>query len=291
MAPAAMLPMIPAATLPPRASAGVGAEIAATASFEPWRTAPTPLPAIEVSDLQYDRSLKDQQHAPTVVGRDFVMHDFPSGIGWYHHNERSTGAEASMRQQDLLEAPWHDPVFHRIFGAAITADRQQRVDDQHLASPAGQRHHFQIHVLTLQPATLSQWLATLQQQIDKYASVKPDKLRVAHDAWWRAFWARSHIAISARDPGIADPAAPADVSRGYALQRFVTALAGRGAYPVKSNGSIFTVPWPGEPGDADYRKGGPGYRWQDTRLIYAPLCTSGDFDLLRSRIFESDVSR
>lgn len=70
------------------------------------------------------------------------------------------------------------------------------------------------------------------------------------------------------------------VSRGYALQRYITACAGRGAYPIKFNGSIFTVPHPGAPGDADYRRWGPGYWWQNTRLPYISLCTSGDFDLM-----------
>jgi len=71
------------------------------------------------------------------------------------------------------------------------------------------------------------------------------------------------------------------VSRAYALQRFVTACAGRGAYPIKFNGTIFTVPYPGRPGDADYRRWGPGYWWQNTRLPYISLCTSGDFDLMQ----------
>ncbi len=71
------------------------------------------------------------------------------------------------------------------------------------------------------------------------------------------------------------------VSRAYALQRFITACAGRGAYPIKFNGSIFTVPHPGKPGGADYRRWGPGYWWQNTRLPYISLCTSGDYDLMR----------
>jgi len=71
------------------------------------------------------------------------------------------------------------------------------------------------------------------------------------------------------------------VSRAYALQRFITACAGRGAYPIKFNGTIFTVPHPGKPGDADYRRWGPGYWWQNTRLPYISLCTSGDFDLMQ----------
>lgn len=70
------------------------------------------------------------------------------------------------------------------------------------------------------------------------------------------------------------------VSRAYALQRFVTACAGRGRYPIKFNGSLFTVPHEGAFGDADYRRWGPGYWWQNTRLPYLSACTSGDFELL-----------
>jgi len=71
------------------------------------------------------------------------------------------------------------------------------------------------------------------------------------------------------------------VSRGYQLQRFINACAGRGRYPIKFNGSILTVPSPGGPGEADYRRWGPGYWWQNTRLAYISMCTSGDFDLMR----------
>ncbi|HHI68029.1 MAG TPA: hypothetical protein ENJ97_01750, partial [Planctomycetes bacterium] len=80
------------------------------------------------------------------------------------------------------------------------------------------------------------------------------------------------------------------VSRAYALQRYVTACAGRGKFPIKFNGSIFTVPWPGRPGDADYRRWGPGYWWQNTRLPYLSLCASGDFEMLRP-FFEMYLER
>jgi hypothetical protein len=71
------------------------------------------------------------------------------------------------------------------------------------------------------------------------------------------------------------------VSQMYHLQRFVTACAGRGAYPIKFNGSLFTVPPGPSEEDPDYRRWGPGYWWQNTRLPYISLCTSGDFDLQR----------
>ncbi|MCD6338535.1 MAG: hypothetical protein J7M29_04035 [Verrucomicrobia bacterium] len=77
------------------------------------------------------------------------------------------------------------------------------------------------------------------------------------------------------------PDEAAYVSQMYHLQRFITACAGRGAYPIKFNGSIFTVPPPDRPDDPDYRRWGPGYWWQNTRLPYISLCASGDFELMR----------
>ena len=70
------------------------------------------------------------------------------------------------------------------------------------------------------------------------------------------------------------------VSRAYALQRFCDACAGRGRYPIKFNGSIFTVPCEGKPGDGDYRRWGPGYWWQNTRLPYLSMCAAGDFEMM-----------
>ncbi|MCP5537859.1 MAG: hypothetical protein H7A51_16700 [Akkermansiaceae bacterium] len=81
------------------------------------------------------------------------------------------------------------------------------------------------------------------------------------------------------------------VSRMYALQRFITACAGRGAYPIKFNGSLFTVPYGNKPGDADYRRWGPGYWWQNTRLPYLGLCASGDMEMLEPlfRMYVDDI--
>jgi hypothetical protein len=70
------------------------------------------------------------------------------------------------------------------------------------------------------------------------------------------------------------------ISRAYALQRFVAACAGRGQYPLKFNGSLFTVPAEKQPGDADYRRWGPGYWWQNTRLPYYSMCAAGDFEMM-----------
>jgi len=72
------------------------------------------------------------------------------------------------------------------------------------------------------------------------------------------------------------------VSRGYALQRWVNACGGRGNYPIKFNGTIFTVDaqFKGKHFDADYRQWGAMYWWQNTRLPYWAMLRAGDFDLM-----------
>ena len=88
------------------------------------------------------------------------------------------------------------------------------------------------------------------------------------------------------------------ITRVYQLQRYVTACAGRGSYPIKFNGSIFTMRGPvaqrGKKAaprlfNADYRRWGGGYWFQNTRLIYWTLSAAGDGEMLRPwfDLFES----
>jgi alpha-L-fucosidase 2 len=104
--------------------------------------------------------------------------------------------------------------------------------------------------------------------------------RLAHQQWWNKFWLRSWIFINADDVA-------KTTTQGYILQRYITACAGRGAYPVKFNGSIFVVDnpqfkpnerAPATPIDADYREWGGQYWMQNTRPMYWPRLMAGDFD-------------
>ncbi|MEP0842009.1 MAG: hypothetical protein HRF43_04780, partial [Phycisphaerae bacterium] len=262
----------------------------AAASFELWRKTPTTLPSLEVSDVLLDRSDPPVITRKTVVEPDTVLTGETDAIGWYHRNGKSVGPELTMRHQDLLEAPWKDPLLHRVFGALIRAENGRRIDDQRLESPAGRRHRFSVYVLTRQPATAEEWRTSLDRIVKEVESIPLASRLAAHRAWWADFWARSRIDI--RDAGGAGDDAPGrDVARGYALQRFITACAGRGAYPIKFNGSIFTVAHAGKPGDADYRRWGPGYWWQNTRLPYESMCAAGDFEMMRPlfRMYAGEV--
>ena len=90
---------------------------------------------------------------------------------------------------------------------------------------------------------------------------------------------------SSRDeePPAADPAPPSRLTRALLLQRWVQACGGRGDYPIKFNGSIFTVEpkfTGNQPFDADWRRWGDCFWWQNTRLPYYPMLAQGDLDMM-----------
>jgi alpha-L-fucosidase 2 len=250
--------------------------VSATATIELWRTEPYTLPSIEASDVMMDRSKPNSMHAPTIVEPDTIMSGLTDRIGWYHHNTKSVGPAIQSEIQGMTGYPSEDPLLHRIFGALITGPKAERLDDKRLRSADGR---LDIHVLTQHPSTPEKWL----EEVDKLARQGTDSDLAAHRQWWSDFWNRSwinatdHATVS--NPGDARDDA-AYISEMYALQRFITACAGRGRYPIKFNGSIFTVAHSGKPGDADYRRWGPGYWWQNTRLPYLSLCASGDFEMM-----------
>ena len=252
-------------------------QAAASASFEVWRTAPEPLGSVEVSDVLID----DPAGRETIVEPDIVIEDLNGRIALCHHNGKSIGPALTAAGQGLDGFPRQDPLLGRTFGALITADGASRTGPLTLTRPVAAVHRFDIFVHTAHPSTVAGWLSEIEGIAQDVNAVPENERRSAHVEWWRDFWDRSRIDVRTADGSDEDPESDAFiVSRAYALQRFMNACAGRGRYPIKFNGSLFTVPYQDAPGDADYRKWGPGYWWQNTRLPYIGMCTSGDFDLM-----------
>jgi hypothetical protein len=89
--------------------------------------------------------------------------------------------------------------------------------------------------------------------------------------------------LKAEGGGGMEQPTPSAVTRAYVLQRWMTACAGRGNFPIKFNGSIFTVDPdltdPKQQFNPDWRRWGDCFWWQNTRFPAWSAVANGDYDL------------
>jgi hypothetical protein len=199
---------------------------------------------------------------------DSVVKEGKDRISWYHRNK--------SRRDNLQDSALADITF----GGVIHGPGLIRNGLTLASGKAVKRQVISIDVLTAKTATSGEWVSLVDKQRVKAAALDWEGCRKAHVAWWSGFWDRSYIFVSG------DSAARA-TTEGYVLQRFVTACAGRGAYPIKFNGSIFVVDNPQwksgkqvTPMNADFRGWGGMYWFQNTRPMYWPRLMAGDFDMM-----------
>lgn len=253
-------------------------DIVARLSTEPWRTH-----SREITDKNEIHSAYGLQSA--TVSKDTIISADQSKVIWAHRNERSVWS-SNMKLQGLegYMPESEDPLLNRTFGALIQSDQLQKVSPYQLENkdPAKELSAT-IAVHTAQTETMNDWIAEIQHIATSIDSERKDELRIQHEAWWKAFWNRSYIHVSTQVESEKEKVF--NVSRGYALQRYMNACSGRGDSPIKFNGSIFTVDTKDLQGnyngyDADYRRWGGPYWWQNTRLPYWSMLEAGDFDLM-----------
>jgi hypothetical protein len=241
---------------------------------------------------------------PVIEAADTLLSNAGDRIVWYHRNEQSVYPMTMKLQglESLLNA-LPDPLLHRTFGACIRGDGLTSAGPGALRSTtAAERRRISIYTLTAQTDSPDEWLRRLDASIAAVDAVEPERAWKEHSDWWAAFWQRSWMHVetpqearaASRPAGSATAPAdderivdaynspPASPAQGYALQRFINACAGRGAFPIKFNGSLFTVD--AREGqrtfDADYRRWGPCYWFQNTRLPYWSMLAAGDFDMM-----------
>ena len=252
------------------------------AELEMWRTEPR---AIKTQTGDLFKRLGAPDPYPTIVSPDRVFTGQSNRVVWCHHNEprEHDGFEINMRLQGLGGFIDHmpHPLRGRALGAAMEGDAFISADDRTLQSSQPRTfHRLSIYPLTVHPvASVEQWWGAMDESIARIKAVPIDEARAAHERWWGEFWRRSWIFLKGSNPSDIDETGCAiDVTRGYVLQRYMNACGGRGAQPIKFNGSIFTV---GTPDDRDFRRwGGPGFWFMNQRLIYWPMFASGDLDLM-----------
>jgi hypothetical protein len=255
------------------------------ASLEVWRTRRRDLKAEETS-YAYNNAgswtMRGAEYGPKDVevweSPDVVEDLSENAVVWYHRNAYSI-VPFTMRHQGLesVERLAHDPLLNRTFGGWISAPGFVKEGKTTLRS-AGNVYDFELRVVThtAQTPTANAWREAVQSLLKQSPSAREAAERTAD--WWDKFWGRSwvYVAGDSTSPGL---------TQAYILQRWMNACGGRGNYPIKFNGSIFTVDpkYTGKPDQysPDWREWGDCYWWQNTRLPYQPLPACGDFDLMR----------
>lgn len=200
---------------------------------------------------------------------DTILPGAKDEIIWYHHNGK--GSEPH--------------VLDWTFGGLIQGRGLKSANPQTLLSAAPVTAQLiSICPLTTSASPPEAWVTKVEQQAAALETFDLETTRREHQRWWDQFWHRSWIFL-------AGEAKARETTEGYVLQRFVTACAGRGAYPIKFNGSIFVVDHAAEnmggkkgepaliqPVTADFRAWGGQYWFQNTRAMYWPRLMAGDFD-------------
>jgi hypothetical protein len=276
--------------------------VSAQAKLCCWRTRKRELsrPEAEASTRQDGTRQKAFEYPDETLEPPYVQ---AGQLGLVHANRYSMLPEL-LEHQALgeLNGQIDDPIVNRTFGCVLFAHSSTREEGEQLAIsgdlaeqvlglPPSQKRRLCIVAHTAHVPSVGEWADEVHEMIGEAERLQPATAREDHARWWREFWDRSYIDIWGDEGGEA-------VARAYALQRFVTACAGRGEFPIKFNGSIFTVDGPEmmvprrndqgevvshepEVFNADMRRWGGGYWFQNTRLIYWPLLASGDHEMLK----------
>ncbi|MCU0446243.1 MAG: DUF5703 domain-containing protein [Microscillaceae bacterium] len=218
----------------------------------------------------------DLQNAPEAVkvNPDKIVVNADNQVIWLHQNQSSVFPKI-LTLQGLNPTEYADPLRNRIFGGIIFGENWQKKNSQTLESQINTKHHLQIFLLTLAQTNEKKWLDSLQKNTQNFKKMALDSLRQAHQKWWTDYWNQSHIFVNGN-------ANAHLITQGAVLQRFISACAGRGGGAIKFNGSLFTVgaEFGGKKYDADFRRWGGPYWWQNTRLIYYPMLAQGDWKMM-----------
>ncbi len=230
-----------------------------TALLRVWVDANNPVIRVEATNSTPVSLIVTLNNWRTPGAEDVTASGQTNRLLWYHRDSATADAH----------------VANLTFGAAVAGPGLTNQGSSTLASAAPATYQLvSVYPLTAQTATTNQWVTQLNQNIAQISALDLEQSRSAHQAWWDQFWHRSWVFVRGDQTAT-------NLTQGYVLQHFVTACAGRGAYPIKFNGSLFIVDNPGASRNADSRAWGGQYWFQNTRAMYWPRLMAGDFDFMQ----------
>lgn len=240
-------------------------------------------------EASYEMDLRSLNTATAIADGhqgDYVLNDGANAITWYHRN-RASAFYNNLTSEGLTNslATIQDPIMNRTFGGRMSGAGMVRGGAQKLVSSAsGTSINLSIDVNAGVYPTSSNWKTDLEALATARAARNAAADLAAHQTWWNDFWNRSYLHLGGSNNQ------PRLISKYYAHQRFINACTTRGNYPTPFNGSTLTMDRPvgypsffgvsGTAQNADYRDwNGNRLFWQNTRHIYWPMLTSGDYDM------------
>lgn len=249
--------------------------VSVTATAEVWRDK---MRKIEKKELGFSVSgcpdnITFFEYPDTITGKG-------NNVIVYHRNAYSEYPIIMEHQKLQLEnKEQYDPFVNRTSGIHISGKSFVKVTPTAVKTN-GKEKNFTLKVaaLTAQTSDAQTWI----KQIEKVVSAASGfiKAETATKKYWNHFWDKSYLFVTTPDGSTGHK-----ITQSYLLQRWITACAARGTYPVKFNGSIFTTdPVYTDPTctfSPDYRLWGGDYWWQNTRLVYHPLLQTGNFDMMK----------
>lgn len=216
---------------------------------------------------------------------DVVVSNLQDKIISYHHNAYSIWQKnLSVQALDDFSKGRTDPLLNLNYGLLVDGKGLKNKSDTVLVSRQASTD-FSINVFPFtKSGSVEEWQQALLSKSNIIKAISMTERSEVHKRWWKQFWNRSYIFIDTKEAN--EKTSVENVAGGYILQRFINACGGRGNFPIKFNGSIFTVdthhragPYKGI--DADFRLWGGSYWWQNTRLPYWSMLHAGDFDLMK----------
>lgn len=230
-----------------------------------YRSEPEKIDPTDRSNYQLNHEKNTHIDFDCTEDADTVFSIDDETLGQYHRNSESL-YKFSLHHQHLEDYEGDDPLTDLTFGF-LAYSPDVNIKGESLEFKKGAKNaRVIIH-------SLCEKCGKPEEFIDKIKNI-PETDREKHISYWKEMWNKSYVYMSGSKKA-------EKLTQGYILQRYMNICAGKGKYPIKFNGSIFTCqPSPHREENMDYRNWG-GYYWlQNTRLIYWSMLYSGDYELM-----------
>ena len=211
------------------------------------------------------------------MGPDEIL-DSEDAVTVRHHNVSSSyDITLDLEGIEIENRAAYDPFMDRCFGFRMEGKGLKKISQVELES-AGAVKDVDLRIVTDSGiySDPDEWTAKVNEVASSCPSSGKSLRRTA--GYWNRYWNKSYIYVETPDGETGRK-----ITSSYILQSWIQACGGRGNYPIKFNGTIFTVDSKYTDIDLgpDYRRWGGDYWWQNTRLAYHPMLKSGDFDMMK----------